>query len=44
MGLEQGLSRFPLASFLAAVPGTGPPVSVSSLGFWVESGRLVVKS
>lgn len=40
-GLEQGLSRFPLASFLAAVTGTGPPVSTFSLGLWVESGRLL---
>lgn len=30
--LEQGLSVFPLASFLAAMAGTGPPVSSSSSG------------
>lgn len=30
--LEQGLSIFPLASFLAAVAGTGPLVSSSSSG------------
>lgn len=31
-GLEQGLNMFPLASFLAAVAGTGPPVSSFSSG------------
>lgn len=30
--LEQGLNMFPLASFLAVVAGTGPPVSSFSSG------------